>query len=81
MHTTSVSLLQRLRQPAESEAWQRFVGLYTPLLFAWVRRLGLDENDAADIVQDIFVVLLRKLPEFRYDQNQSFRAWLHTTRA
>jgi RNA polymerase sigma-70 factor, ECF subfamily len=78
MHTTSVSLLHRLRQPAESEAWRRFVQLYTPLLFTWVRRLGLNENDAADIVQDIFVVLLRKLPEFRYDQKQSFRAWLHT---
>jgi hypothetical protein len=30
MHTTPVSLLQRLRQAPTPEAWDRFVGLYTP---------------------------------------------------
>lgn len=78
MYTTSVSLLERLRQPAAQEAWARFVDLYTPLLYTWARRLGLQDQDAADLVQDVFVLLVQKLPEFTYDRHKSFRAWLRT---
>jgi RNA polymerase sigma-70 factor (ECF subfamily) len=78
MNTTSVSLLQRLRQPGEQAAWARFVQLYTPLLYYWVRRLGEQEQDAADLVQEVFVVLVEKLPEFTYDRHKSFRNWLRT---
>jgi RNA polymerase sigma-70 factor (ECF subfamily) len=78
MHLTSQSLLERLRQPTDTEAWNRFVELYTPLLFYWARRVGLSPEDAADLVQEVFTVLLRKLPEFRYDRAGSFRSWLRT---
>jgi RNA polymerase sigma-70 factor (ECF subfamily) len=78
MHTTPVSLLERLRQPAPEPAWNRFVELYSPLLFHWARRLGLQQEDAADLVQDVFAVLVRKLPEFTYDRDKSFRCWLRT---
>jgi RNA polymerase sigma-70 factor (ECF subfamily) len=78
MITTSVSLLDRLRRPDERQAWDRFVTLYTPLIYSWARRAGLQESDAADLVQDVFTVLLQKLPEFTYDRNGSFRAWLKT---
>jgi RNA polymerase sigma-70 factor (ECF subfamily) len=70
--------LERLRQPAEQAAWARFVDLYTPLLYSWGRRLGLQPQDAADLVQDVFTVLVEKLPGFRYDPHKSFRAWLRT---
>lgn len=78
MDTTPASLLERLRQPAQDQAWTRFVRLYTPLLLRWARRLGLREDDAADLVQDVLTLLVRKLPEFTYDRNRSFRAWLRT---
>jgi len=78
MDTTSSSLLERLRQPGASEAWQRFVHLYTPLLYYWARGAGLPAHDAADLVQDVLVVLVQKLPEFQYDAGQSFRGWLRT---
>ena len=78
MNTTSFSLLERLRQPSDSAAWDRFVELYTPLLFYWGRRAGLQSADAADLVQDVFEVLLHKLPEFQYDRQKSFRSWLRT---
>jgi RNA polymerase sigma-70 factor (ECF subfamily) len=29
-------------------------------------------------VQEVFTVLVRRLPEFEYDRQQSFRKWLHT---
>jgi RNA polymerase sigma-70 factor (ECF subfamily) len=76
MHTTSASLLVRLREPNQSDAWSRFVALYTPLLFTWARRVGLNDTDAADLIQDVFTVLLQKLPEFTYDRHRSFRGWL-----
>jgi RNA polymerase sigma-70 factor (ECF subfamily) len=78
MNTTSVTLLERLRLPGEQEAWRRFVRLYTPLLLYWAGRLGLHEQDAADLVQDVFALLVRKLPRFQYDRGKSFRAWLRT---
>ena len=78
MNTTSASLLERLRQPGEQDAWGRFVQLYTPLLYCWAHRLGLAEADAADLVQDVFAVLVQKLPEFRYDPGKGFRNWLRT---
>jgi RNA polymerase sigma-70 factor (ECF subfamily) len=76
MHTTPVSLLLRLHRPSlEPEAWPKFVELYTPLLFTCARRLGLRAQDAADLVQDVFTVLVQKLPEFDYQPGKSFRAW------
>jgi RNA polymerase sigma-70 factor (ECF subfamily) len=78
MNTTSVSLLERLRQPTARQAWQRFVELYTPLLYYWARRLGLQEQDAADLVQEVFTLLVRKLPDFIYNREKSFRSWLRT---
>jgi RNA polymerase sigma-70 factor (ECF subfamily) len=78
MNTTPVSLLKRLRRPAEPKAWERFVELYTPLIYSWARRLGLQPADAADLVQEVFTVLVQKLPEFEYDRHGSFRAWLKT---
>src|SRR6058998_2879516 len=78
MATTPISLLEKLRQPADQLAWKQFVHLYTPLLFHWARRVGLQTQDAADLVQDVFTVLVQKLPEFRYDRQKSFRGWLRT---
>jgi RNA polymerase sigma-70 factor (ECF subfamily) len=78
MLTTSASLLERLRQSPEQVAWERFVDLYTPLFFAWARRLGLDTHEAADLVQDVFAVLVEKMPQFQLDAQKSFRAWLKT---
>jgi RNA polymerase sigma-70 factor (ECF subfamily) len=81
MNTTQVSLLERLRQPNEQAAWEHFVQLYTPLLCQWARRLGFQGQDEPDLVQDIFAILVRKLPEFRYDPQKRFRGWLWTVAA
>jgi RNA polymerase sigma-70 factor (ECF subfamily) len=76
MHTTPASLLGRLRLPSQPQAWSRLVELYTPLLLYWARRAGLQPQDAADLVQEVFIVLVQKLPQFIYDRHKSFRGWL-----
>jgi RNA polymerase sigma-70 factor (ECF subfamily) len=78
MHTTPVSLLERLHQPGEQLAWVRFARLYSPLLFHWARSVRLPSQESADLVQDVLTLLVRKLPEFTYNQHQSFRSWLRT---
>jgi RNA polymerase sigma-70 factor (ECF subfamily) len=76
---TSLSLLGRLRHSDDQEAWSRFVDLYTPVLYHWARCVGLSEADARDLLQEVFMLLLKKLPEFAYDpQKGSFRGWLKT---
>lgn len=79
MLSTSLTLLTRLRSQADQVAWERFVDLYTPLLFAWARKAGMAESDAGDLVQDVFLKLTAELPRFTYDsQRKNFRGWLKT---
>lgn len=79
MNSTSLTLLERLREPRNDAAWERFVSLYSPLLFAFARRAGMSDNDAADVVQDVFLVLMAELPRFEYDAaRKNFRGWLKT---
>ncbi len=78
MDATPVTLLQRLRQAPDADVWARFVRLCTPLLFSWARHTGMSENDAADLVHAVFVVLVQELPKFDYDPQRSFRGWLRT---
>ena len=76
--STPASLLDRLRHQGDNAAWERFVALYTPLLYHWLRGAGLNEHDAADLVQDIFAKLLVVMPSFSYNPSQSFHGWLRT---
>jgi RNA polymerase sigma-70 factor (ECF subfamily) len=78
MVTTPSSLLVRLRGADADADWERFVALYTPLLYSWTRRMNIPAADAADLLQDLFTCLLQQLPAFTYDPRRSFRAWMRT---
>lgn len=78
MHTTPLTLLEKLRQPHAEVAWRRFVQLYTPLLHRWARRTGFAQNEALDLVQEVFAHLVQQLPHFHYDRSKKFRGWLRT---
>jgi RNA polymerase sigma-70 factor (ECF subfamily) len=74
---TSSSLLRRLKNPDDQASWGEFVALYEPLLIRYVRKKGLDEHNARDVVQNIFITLLRTLPNFELDRAKGrFRTWL-----
>jgi RNA polymerase sigma-70 factor (ECF subfamily) len=71
---TSASLLDRLRVQPDADAWRRLVDLYTPLIRTWLRRHGLPPQDAADLVQEVLTVVVRRLPDFqRQERTGSFR--------
>ena len=77
MSETSTSLLDRLREQPDEVSWQRLVDLYSPLIRNWLRRQGLVGQDADDQVQEVLLVVVRKLPDFRREEHVgSFRRWL-----
>ena len=78
MYATPHSLLENLRRQTDQAAWTRFVKLYTPLLCHWARRLGLRDGEVDDFVQEVFLLLVRKLPDFTCEPSQRFRGWLWT---
>ena len=58
------------------------VEIYSPLILTWLRRYGLDPQDAADVQQEVLSNLFRTLAKFeRHEQPGAFRAWLRTITA
>lgn len=74
--STSASLLERVRR-LDGDAWERLCALYSPVVYGWCRRAGLQESDAADVVQNVFRSVLRGIGDFRGKTRVgSFRGWL-----
>ena len=77
MADTRVSLIERVRNQDDSVAWGEFFDIYRPLLVAYVRKRGVSEHDAADVVQEVFSRLVPALGHFEFDaQRGRFRTWL-----
>lgn len=77
MATTSTSLLERLRDARDQDAWGRVMDLYGPLIRGWADRLGVRGADADDLVQDVLTVVVRRFPEFVHPEKPgAFRGWL-----
>lgn len=64
--TTQPSLLSRVRDPCDQEAWREFDGKYRELILRYARARGLQEADAADVLQVVMMALARALRGFRY---------------
>jgi RNA polymerase sigma-70 factor (ECF subfamily) len=74
---TRPSLLLRLRDPANQEAWREFVDSYGPLVYRFARRCGLQDFDAADLTQLVLWQVCDAVSRFDYDPNHgTFRGWL-----
>ena len=76
---TRPSLLLRVRNPQDERAWREFVEIYTPLIFGYCRRRGLQEADAADVAQEVMQTVARSISGFTYQPEKgTFRSWLYT---
>ncbi len=75
--TTNPSLLFRLRDIRDRQAWALFVEVYGPLIFSYCRRKRLQDSDAADVSQEVLTRLSKALTSFEYQPERGrFRDWL-----
>jgi RNA polymerase sigma-70 factor (ECF subfamily) len=61
---TSLSLLDRVKAD-DQQAWQRLVGLYTPLVCHWCARWQVTGTDADDVVQEVFLAVAAGIEKFQ----------------
>ena len=76
--TTPPSLLDRIRDHDDTNAWETFCDVYSPLLYDYCRKRGLQASDAADVVQEVLLRVAKGIMKFEYDPGRGrFRDWLY----
>ena len=74
---TRASLLVKIRESSNADAWNQFIEIYGPIVFNFAKRLGAQEADAADIVQEVLKEVATSIGRFQYDPAVGkFRSWL-----
>ena len=58
-------------------AWEKLIQRYQRLMYTIPLRAGLDEDQAAEIFQDVFTTLFQKLNDI--EEPEKLQAWLVTT--
>lgn len=77
LNPTRASLVFRLRDHADNDAWNQFLDLYGQTIFQFVRSRGLQDADAADLVQEVFRRVGNAIGRLDYEKKKGgFRAWL-----
>src|SRR6476619_907429 len=76
---TRASLLVQIRTGSNHVAWQEFVKLYGPVIYGFARKRGLQDADAADLMQDVLRSVSTAIGRLEYDPHHgTFRGWLFT---
>ena len=76
---TRNSLILRLKQPADAEAWFQFCEIYEPLILRIAKARGLQAADASDLAQDVFIRIAKSVGRWESDPDKgSFRGWIGT---
>ncbi len=74
---TRESLILRLPTATDAAAWQEFAAIYEPLVYRFARRRGLQDADARELVQNVFVAVSRAVVDWRPNPDRGkFRTWL-----
>jgi RNA polymerase sigma-70 factor (ECF subfamily) len=77
--TTQLSLIDRLGDLDDRDAWTTFIEIYHPAILASLRRRGLQDSDADDVAQKVLMSVARSLAARPHDPNVAmFRTWLQT---
>lgn len=70
-------MLTGLLDPDNQAIWQEFDARYRPMILAFSQRLGLTEDDAADVTQETLVRFIRDYRAGKYDpQRGRLRSWI-----
>lgn len=88
-NTTSSTMVEGAKD-GNPDSWRSMVRLYAPLVLWWCRRgfprwkcvpplCGVSRQDAADLVQDVFLIVCRRIKTFSKDgKPAAFRRWLYS---
>jgi len=75
---TRLSLIGRLGQADNVDAWNEFAVLYQPMIFRIARRRGLQHADASEVTQEVLTRVARAVSSWDPDHSKgSFRGWLY----
>ena len=77
MPETRPSLLVRLRDAQDEQAWAEFLAIYEPLVYRVARKRGFQDADACELTQEVLLAISRSIDRWDTDRNRgSFRGWL-----
>ena len=76
IESSDAELIRQCRD-GRQDAWDKLVSRYQRLIYAIPRRAGLNDEQAADVFQDVFLTLFEKLDEI--EQPEKIRSWIVTT--
>jgi RNA polymerase sigma factor (sigma-70 family) len=76
MNESDLQLVLACRR-GDQRAWERLILRYQRLIYAIPLRAGLDQDQAAEIFQDVFTTLFQKLNDI--EEPEKLQAWLVTT--
>jgi RNA polymerase sigma-70 factor (ECF subfamily) len=74
--TTNPTLLNRLGDWRDREAWVAFVTRFDPVIRSSSRRYRLDADSTEELCQRVWIDLARRMRTYRYDPGKTFRGWL-----
>ncbi len=74
---TRASLVLRVQDSDDQQAWEEFVGLYQPVVYRVARSRGLQEADAQDLVQTVLISIAASIGKWAQPETKvKFRHWL-----
>jgi len=75
--TTTSALLDGLFDDADGHFWREFDTRYRPIILGFASKLGLNDEDAADVAQDTLTRFIQEYRAGRYDRSRGrLRSWI-----
>ena len=76
--TTRQTLLLRVKNPDDEQAWNEFVNYYKSFIKVILKYLNVATNHVEDLTQEILIKIWKGLQKLDYDSEKArFRTWLN----